>query len=477
MNSRFTSFASIALFVVMLESCFLFPIGPDAVTVFSPSLEWVKSTKGIAIDINSLGYITSAGNTNEGSSLRSVVETFDAQGNLLISDISSSESGVIRDVVANYAGKGDFALLKDYPINGSRNYLTTFDYITTNPYTKYNTYTGLPDKEPYPWSYGTEALGPSIAKAQKLYAEEQFVNFVNKYHYYSSWVVGSFTDSFRPTIGNSSGYTIFDNACPTLGKADCFVLLQDKNRRPLSVRHQWGGPENDLAYDVASDTVTGNATIFLRAGTPFPITSATQSLVNVQTGYNIVRLDTNGLLTETFPVSLQATGELTDTQIALGKGGAVYILARDNVKKQYFLAKVSRSGTQWIRYFPTAVADYDNYVPLNRTPRMGLTTDSKDCAYITGQFHGTVDLHGASLSSESLQALVAKYSPSGSCLGALAMGSGMGVTVRLSPQEDALYVNGWAAGSIMGTSIPSQDMPRQGILRPGAFLVKLKLTK
>ena len=108
---------------------------------------------------------------------------------------------------------------------------------------------------------------------------------------------------------------------------------------------------------------------------------------------------------------------------------------------------------------------------------MGLITDSKDCAYITGHFHGTVDLQGASLSSPSPQVFVAKYSPSGSCLGALAMGSGCGVTVRLSPDETALYVNGWAEGRIMGTVIPSQDDPRNGIYRPGAFLVKLKLTK
>jgi hypothetical protein len=307
-------------------------------------MEWVRATKGVVVDVNSLGYITSAGNTTVNSSIRSVIETFDSQGSLLLSQISSSESGVIRDVVANYDGVGDFAILQDYPISGSRNYATTFDYITTNPYTRYNTFTGLPDKEPYLWSYGTEILGPFIVKAQKLYAEERFAHFINKYNYYSSWIVGSFTDNFRPTIVNSSGNTIFDNTCPTYGKADCFVLLQDKNKHPLSVHHQWGGAENDLAYDVASDDI-GNATIFLRAGSDFGITSATQSLVRMKTGYNIVRLDTNGLLTETFPVALEATGEITDAQIALGKNGAVYILALDEAKKQYFLAKVNRSGT------------------------------------------------------------------------------------------------------------------------------------
>jgi hypothetical protein len=108
---------------------------------------------------------------------------------------------------------------------------------------------------------------------------------------------------------------------------------------------------------------------------------------------------------------------------------------------------------------------------------MGLTVDSKDCAYITGNFSGTVDLGGASLSSTDVQVFVAKYSPTNTCLGALAMGSGLGVTVRLSPDEKALYVNGWADGSIMGTYIPDQNDVRNGIYRPGAFLVKLKMVK
>jgi hypothetical protein len=192
----------------------------------------------------------------------------------------------------------------------------------------------------------------------------------------------------------------------------------------------------------------------------------------MKTGYNIVRLDTNGLLTETFPVSLGATGELTDTQIALGKNGAIYILAKDEQRKQYFLAKVSSSGTAWTRYFPASVSDAENTTPSNRSARMGLTVDSKDCAYITGNFSGTVDLGGASLSSSGIQAFVAKYSPNNSCLGALAMGAGLGVTVRLSPDEKSLYVNGWASGKIMGTDIPAQDS-----FRPGAFLVKLKVVK
>ncbi len=417
-----------------------------------------------------------AGNTSVNGEIRYTGESFSSEGSQKYSDVSGNESGIVRDILGK-PEDGIIMVLYDYQISGSKNYTSRFGSgYMTNPYTKYNTSSAAPAIDPYPWSYGTDDLGPSITLGKPYFYTDSTGNSQVGYTVYTEklfayWVVGSFTDNFQPDYsGDGKNFS-----CSTYGKADCFILRVGFGGIP--VRSQWGGPENDLAYDVASDTITGHATVFIRAGTPFSITSATRTLVNVQTGYNIVRLDTNGLLTETFPVSLQATGELTDTQIALGKGGAVYILARDNVKKQYFLAKVSRSGTQWIRYFPTAVADYDNYVPLNRTPRMGLTTDSKDCAYITGQFHGTVDLHGASLSSESVQALVAKYSPSGSCLGALAMGSGMGVTVRLSPQEDALYVNGWAEGSIMGTYIPSQDIPRQGILRPGAFLVKLKMVK
>jgi hypothetical protein len=300
----------------------------------------------------------------------------------------------------------------------------------------------------------------------------------------SIWMVGTFCDNFQPYADRfefgdpNRGKILFNHLCPTFGKADCFVLRNDPKPDAIThpVRHQWGGPENDLAYDVASDNI-GNATIFLRAGSDFGITSATQSLVRMTTGYNIVRLDTNGLLTETFPVSLGATGELTDTQIALGKNGAIYILAKDEQRQQYFLAKVSSSGTAWTRYFPASVSDANKTVPSNRAARMGLTVDSQDCAYITGNFSGAVDFGGASLSSSNVQVFVAKYSPSNSCLGALAMGSGLGVTVRLSPDEKSLYVNGWADGSIMGTAIPSQDDPRNGVLRPGAFLVKLKMVK
>jgi hypothetical protein len=104
---------------------------------------------------------------------------------------------------------------------------------------------------------------------------------------------------------------------------------------------------------------------------------------------------------------------------------------------------------------------------------MGLTVDSKDCAYITGNFAGTVDFGGVTVNSQYTQAFVAKYSPANTCLGAFQLGTGMGVTVRLAPNETAVYVNGWAVGNIMGMNIPSTN----GGINPGAFLVKLKLTK
>jgi hypothetical protein len=74
---------------------------------------------------------------------------------------------------------------------------------------------------------------------------------------------------------------------------------------------------------------------------------------------------------------------------------------------------------------------------------------------------------------EATEGVVAKYSPTNTCL--RAFGSGFGVTIRLSPQEDAVYINGWAAGSIMGVEIPNYDELRFGVQRPGAFLLKLRL--
>jgi hypothetical protein len=420
------------------------------------------------MDVYTGGDVITAGDTITSKGIQTAVSTYNSDGKMVYHSINYNTPVVTKDILADDDISDSYAISVNYLVQNSKNscslVTSSNNLLVTNPYTKYNTAFGAPDIEPYPYSGDINVVGPSIARGSK----------VSKFSY-SVWMVGVFTDSFKPNRGGDGTVSITLNTCPTYGKADCFIVRQYGYSNP-PVRHQWGGAENDLAYDVASDNI-GNATIFLRAGSDFGITSATQSLVRMKTGYNIVRLDTNGLLTETFLVSLGATGELTDTQIALGKNGAVYILAKDEQRQQYFLAKVSSSGTAWTRYFPAAVSDDNKTIPGNRSARMGLTVDSKDCAYVTGNFSGTVDFGGASLSSTNVQVFTAKYSPTNTCLGALAMGNGLGVTVRLSPDEKALYVNGWADGSIMGTYIPNQNDVRNGIYRPGAFLVKLKLTK
>jgi hypothetical protein len=480
---RSIAFVLLIVMVRLLSGCFLFPSPvnpPNQIDSLTPTLEWVTPTFGAVMDVSPVGNIVSIGDRTRSTGRIFIgIQTFSPDGQQLR---YGEDAGLSKDVVANYKDIYNYNIVSSVPDNNSQNYITLGSSLGyTNPYIRYNTYRGAPDTKPYPYSGYVEVVGPSIAKATP---ERSYIypprNNVSQGA--AIWMVGTFCDNFQPFTDDfdypNAGKSVFNHSCPTFGKADCFVLRNDfdPNVFFLPVRHQWGGPENDLAYDVASDNI-GNATIFLRAGSDFGITSATQSLVRMTTGYNIVRLDTNGLLTETFPVNLEATGELTDTQIALGNSGAVYILAKDEQRKQYFLAKVSRSGTIWTRYLPTTVSNRENSIPASRDARMGLIVDSKDCAYITGNFSGTVDFGGVSLTSGGVQVFVAKYSASGSCLGALAMGSGLGVTVRLSPDEKSLYVNGWAVGSIMGTDIPNQNDERNGVLRPGAFLVKLKLTK
>ena len=346
MKTRLLSVLAIVLLVVVIEGCFLFPVGPDATTSFSPTLAWVQSTRGVVMDVYQDGDVLSIGDILVNSVYKISLDRYTPEGKLLYS--SPTSEGLIREVIVSQQG----AILIDHPTSGNK-YYSLLDgrggLQYTNAYTRYNTSAAAPDINPDPWSGYQYVVGPTIAKGPSVPDSTVFATFVDRFNYFSIWMAGTFTDNFF--ISQQRGVS------PTFGKADCFVVRCFKHLVPVYL--QWGGPENDLAYDVASDNI-GNATIFLRAGTPFPITSATRTLVNVQTGYNIVRLDTNGLLTETFPVSLQATGEITDTQIAHGKGGAVYILAKDEVKKQYFLAKVSRSGTAWIRYLPPAVADYNN---------------------------------------------------------------------------------------------------------------------
>jgi hypothetical protein len=460
----------------LAQSCFLFPPikppdKPDTTVVvtppFTPTLVWVNPTSGVVMDIYPSGNIFSVGDTKSNLFYTSFLSVYNPEGTLLSSGSSPSiDAGLIREVITD-----DVSIkLMEYSSSNNKNYRSrlelgrTIAVQYTNAYTRYNTVSGTPDTEPYPWSGYISVVGPNIAKGPSVPDSTVFVNFTERYKSPSIWMVGTFTDNFG--ISQRS-------VLPTFGQADCFVVRCFKYENPVYL--QWGGLGNDLAYDVASDNI-GNATIFLRAGSDFGITSATQSLVRMKTGYNIVRLDTNGLLTETFPVSLEAMGELTDTQIALGKSGTVYILAKDNVRAQYFLAKVSRFGTVWTHYFPTGVAS--TWLPgYGREPRMGLTTDSKENAYVTGIFTGAVNLGDTTLTTPSSEAFVAKYTPTNKCEWAVKMGVGMGVTVRLSPDETALYVNGWASGRIMGTAIPDQSDIRNGVIRPGAFLVKLKLTK
>ena len=476
LRSISVSLAIITALCFIVQGCFLFPPikpidKPDTTIVvtplFTPTLMWVNPTSGVVMDVYPDGNILSVGDTKSNLFYTSFSSEFSPEGILRGSSTSSDvDAGLIREVIA---GESTYRLT-DYSNSGSKNYSSYLGgganqtYRRTNPYTRYNTVSGAPDIEPYPWSGYVSVIGPNIAKGPSVPDSSVFPNMTYKFNYISVWMVGTFTDNFG--ISQRS-------VLPTFGQADCFVVRCFKYENPVYL--QWGGLGNDLAYDVASDD-KGNATIFLRAGSDFGITSATQSLVRMRTGYNIVRLDTNGLLTETFPVSLEAMGELTDTQIALGKSGTVYILAKDAVRAQYFLAKVSRSGTVWTHYFPTGVAS--TWLPgYGREPRMGLTTDSKENAYVTGIFTGAVNLGDTTLTTASSEAFVAKYSPTNKCEWAVQMGVGMGVTVRLSPDETALYVNGWASGKIMGTSIPDQSDIRNGVIRPGAFLVKLKIVK
>ena len=248
----------------------------------------------------------------------------------------------------------------------------------------------------------------------------------------------------------------------SLGKADC-VLYYFSNR-PLLSRH-WGGTENDFLFDVASDSVSGNVTIFLRAGSEFGITSATQSLVPMKLGYNIVKLDTNALLTSTFPVTLEAPQEISDTQIALGKGNTVFILAKDESRKQYFISKVSPSGTAWTRYLDATTAGAGT--------AMRFIVDSKENIYITGNFAQSADFgNGTPLIGGGITAYVASYTTNNVFRGAMNLGNGAGETIRLSPQEDAIYINGWAFGNILGMDVPGSNSPYYKVR---GFLVKLKL--
>jgi hypothetical protein len=471
---RMILFCGILLLFLSAQSCRISPITPIEETQqsFTPTLEWLQITRGVVMDVSESGTIVSAGDTTIGFNRNTVISNFNPEGERLYYILNDSQNGLVREILDNYQDRVRYIFLADIWENlgaGMASFVYSIDGSRLTPvYTRYDAASGAPDTDPYPWSGYRYVVGPSIAKGPK---RTKTIRSSEQYLYYSRWFVGSFTDQFVSAPST------------TQGKADCFVRRYEDEVTP--VRHQWGGTENDLAYDVASDD-TGNPTIFLRAGSEFGITSATQSLVRMQRGYNIVTLDTNGLLTKTYAVPLQATGEIMDPHIALGKNRTVFICAFDVVRQQFFLAKAAPSGLVWTRYFDKSVGEQP-FLGLGRESRMDLCVDSKDNVYLTGVFGTNVSFGEpsssipdslTSLKGSTGEAFVVKYSTNNQCLGALKMGAGMGCTIRLAPDEQSLYVNGWSAGgNIMGVRVPRQDDPRNGVLRPGAFLVKLKLGK
>jgi hypothetical protein len=459
------SFVPVLLLVLLVgqQGCsWLFPpASPPGATqslgtvLFTDRVEWLRLTTGVVMSVHDDGRIASAGDTLIHARRCVSYTVYNPEGMQTYYGVDDTMERIIREMEGGYLEVSDVFTtpIGSIMINLGR---------LSGSYTRYNTLTSRPASNLASSMYGglREVVGPSITKGKTVFATD-FPGRIRRV--YATWVAGSFTDAFL----------IYGETMRTQGKADCFILQTSGVERGQYLH--WGGEENDLAYDIASDEV-GNPTIFLRAGTEFGITSATQTLVRMNTGYNIVRLDTNGLLTETFPVRLEAEGEITDAKIALGRGGVVYILAQDEVRQQAFLAKVTRAGTVWIRYFDPSVCIKGYYYSFRR---MDLCVDSQNNVYITSGFTKTADMgNGVGLMGQEplVYAFVAKYSPNNECLGALNMGgNAMGITIRLAPDERSLYVNGWADGTILGQQVPNRDNIRQGIMQPGAFLVKLKL--
>jgi hypothetical protein len=414
------------------------------------------------MDVNP-SYIFSFGNNRVNGESRLITEIFKPDGTKVISKEDQGEWGRVRKVVADDQPHYGYNIISDVQHRSGSYGINIEGVISlpTNPFTRYNT-KGLTSQ----YSGGVEEICPAIAKGPSYLHRLKFITR-------STWLVGTFTDKFQPAYYSNTT----DFYCPTYGKADCFIILANPGAQPdIPVAEQWGGPENDIAYDVASDNI-GNPTVFLRAGSEFGITSATQSIVRMKTGYNIVKLDTNGLLTSTFPVKLEATGEIDDVHLALGRGNYVFILAKDEARKQYFLMKASPNGTDWTRYFGPDVSTNAVGFSVFVSPKMDLVVDSKENIYLTGSFTGTVNFGGStSLQTDSTkqEAFAVKYSSVNVCLGATKIGGGTGVSIRLSPDENAVYVNGWATEYIFGTPIPAHG-DFSGAVQLGAFLVKFKM--
>ncbi len=448
----------IIILAVIVSGCFLFPTDPQQ-PEFEPTAEWVNSTGSyvpLIMDVFANGNILCVSYTSIGINDMAVVDFFTPQG-VLLNRWLTGERGYhdyynvgkpVKAIVNN--STGFWSIVYDFEVS-SFSYATSVAGYITNPYRKYNTSNGEPD-----FNNSPNALQPSIVRAE---------NIGNS----STWMVGAFTDSFKPFNG---GIGRTENTCTTFGKADCFVVRYDFSSVP--VHHQWGGAENDVAYGVLGDN-DGNATIFLRAGSDFGITSATQSLVRMKTGYNVVKLDTNGLMLSTYTVPLQAQGEISHVELATAGGDAMFILAKDEKRGEYFLVKASPAGIAWTRYFGQQVSTKRPLVfrqfGIEQIPYMGLTSDSKGNAYITGNYYHAVDFGGRVLDSEGLpEMFVASYSGTNALRGVVSAskGSSTGYTLRLSPDEQSLYVTGWGEGEVLGVKIPSS---------PLTFLVKLKLTK
>lgn len=465
---------------ILLTTCDIF-LSPDPFPApLQAKLEWVKPTDGVVLDV-SPSYVFSFGNieiqSNNGFRIESqlFVKAFTltgektSRGNIVI----SGQQGAIRQAQTDdQPNSYGWTALSDRPTqDGLVSIVLGSANILTNAYSRYNSY-DLVNGHPIT----TYDIGPKITRGP------QYID-----HYgsitRSSWMVGTFTDKFQ--AGNDIPIPIpypqnindfFTRTCRTFGKADCFIiLLKEQTGTSTRIAEQWGGSENDIAYDVVSDAI-GNPTIFLRAGTDFGITSATQSIVRMKTGYNVVKLDTNGLLISTFPVRLEANAEIGDVQFAWGRNNNFFLLARDEQRKQYFLMKGSPNGTLWTRYFDPKISIRYSYTLYRALPpRMGMTLDSKENVYLTGSIYGTVNFGGTILQTgeDKDEVFLAKYSSTNTCLGAITMGKGRGINIRLSSDETSVFINGWANGEpIMGAGSPS---PNDKLFNGDAFLAKVKV--
>lgn len=436
---------------------------------FSPRLEWLRQTRGGSLmDIYPTGEVICVGDTDVNYNTIGKIVVFTPEGgNGLqtyqhgLNDIQAMPTAV---VTTHFIPGACSMLYYRHPDDSYSTRALIFNLERLTCYTNF---------------YRPAWSPADFINAQYLYTAGPFMVRGPAFSYhrsiFSAWGAGTFTDRFKPAGGFTNTN---DNTFPTRGKADCFVTLYGE--RSLIVKHQWGGVEDDILHALASDK-QGNLSVLLQAGTDFAITSATQTLVKMSPGYNLVTLDTAGLLTATFPIRWQAQGDIAYAELAFADGKAFYISAFDVQRRQFFLAKVSPSGTQWVRYFPAEVSTKESYFYKQR-PHLAITTDRAGNVYVTGSFHNTVDFGGQELASgQEAQLFVASYSPNNVLRGVLGMGadgSAVGHVIRLSPSEDAVYLSGWGVGSILGVPLYDRNLSlptRDRVFRSPAFVVKLKI--